>query len=136
MFCNSLTKNNQPCKVRVNENTPLYNGMRLCHVHKKKQNINSIVLVNNNMNNLEKYKNVVRCVSQTKKGCRCSKKTGDVSQLCHLHINKLSNIKEPKTNIENVSQTIFSMIKSPCINYKTNKKSDNCYICLEETETS
>lgn len=141
MFCNSLTKNNQPCKLKVTENTPLYNGMRLCHIHCK--NLNNIVAVNNNVNNvINNYdnaenvlKNKVRCISKTKKGCRCSKKTGDDSKMCHVHKKNIEKRDISEDKIEEVSESILSIIKSPCINYKIDKKSDNCYICLEETES-
>ena len=148
--CNSLTKNNQPCKVRVSVNSQLYNGMRLCHVHLKSYINNAVIPIQSlNNNQIIEYipaenilKNIVRCSSKTKKGCRCSKKTSDDSRLCHIHQKQLVNTnrkseKEPENTekeIEYVSKSILSIIKSPCINYKTDKKSDNCYICLEETE--
>lgn len=151
--CNSVTKNNQPCKVRVSVNSQLYNGMRLCHIHLKSYMNDTIIPIQSsvNTNQIIRYipenilKNTVRCNSKTKKGCRCSKRTSEDSRLCHIHQKQLININrqsvnEPKpedteNEIEYVSKSILSMIKSPCINYKTYKKSDNCYICLEETES-
>ena len=127
MFCNSLTKQNQPCKMRVSANTEPFNGMKLCHVHLKSEknrihqdnlnNQNNSVVVHSNLNNsINLYIKPKRCKAKTKKGCKCSKKTTHESGLCHVHHNK-KNEKE----IGNVSNSILSMIKSPCINYKTNK---------------
>ncbi len=143
MFCNSLTKLNQPCKMRVSVNTEPFNGMRLCHVHlKSEKNRNHEDNLNNQQNSVMVYSNLnssvnvyikpKRCKSKTKKGCKCTKKTTHESGLCHVHQNK-KNEKEEK-EIENVANSIVSMIKSPCINYKTNKKSDCCFVCLEETD--
>lgn len=33
--CNHLTKNNQPCKVKVSEKSFVCNGMKYCHIHSK-----------------------------------------------------------------------------------------------------
>lgn len=179
MNCNSMTKNNLPCKMRVSNDSELFNGMRLCHIHLKSMknqqqivtfninpdnihrdssditnrnqiNTNNTTLINTNNTRLQTNipRNTVRCTSKTKAGCRCSKKTSDESHLCHIHqtqiqshkpinINKQNN--ENNVNNENdvnvITSQLISLIKSPCINYKTNIKYDNCYVCLENSET-
>ena len=82
--CNFITKNNQPCKVKVSQKSNTYNGIKYCHIHSKK---------------------------------------------IPIHLNNCQD-----TVKDNFEQNI-SNIKSPSINYKLNKNSDNCYVCLEETET-
>ena len=83
-YCNFITKNNQPCKVKVSEKSFVCNGMKYCHIHSKKIPI------------------------------------------------QLNNSED--TVKDNFEKNI-SNLKSPCINYKINKNLDNCYVCLEETET-
>lgn len=82
--CNFITKNNQPCKVKVSQISNTHNGIKYCHIHSKK---------------------------------------------IPLQLNSCQN------TIQNDSEQNISNIKSPIINYKINKNSDNCYVCLEETET-
>lgn len=150
LHCDSLTKNNQPCKMRVSENSSFYNGMRMCHVHYKSAlKNNQIHLINQNAQNEEMgilqrqnyqetqivFKTKVRCCSKTKSGSRCVKKTTYDTGLCHIHQKISNNNKGSSANlIEQVSDKIVSMIKSPCINYKIDKKTDCCYVCLEETD--
>lgn len=151
MNCNHITKNNQPCKIRVSSNSTLHNGMRLCHIHLKNINNNTYTtnavntnIINNNTTNIVTVDNLdnvlfelntsekVRCKSYTVKGTRCTKKTNDSSQMCHIH-KKQSETLNLNKEVNNVSENIVSFLKSPCINYKTNNISDNCYVCLDET---
>ena len=74
--CNFITKNNQPCKIKLSQKSNSHNDIKYCHIHSK--NI-----------------------------------TNELQNTCQ--------------NVSNV--------KSPPINYKINKNLDNCYVCLEETET-
>lgn len=82
--CNFITKNNQPCKVKVSQKSNTYNGIKYCHIHSKKIPI---------------------------------------------------NLNSCQDTLQDNSKQIIYNIKSPPINYKINKNSDNCYVCLEETET-
>jgi hypothetical protein len=141
LHCNSLTKNNQPCKMRVSENSQFYNGMRMCHVHYKSALKNNQLQISNHQAFEETQiilKNKVRCCSKTKSGSRCVKKTSYDNGLCYIHdkinIQNNKNKGTSKQTIEQVSDKIVSMIKSPCINYKIDKKTDCCYVCLEETD--
>lgn len=119
MFCNSLTKNKKPCKIMVSEKSHIHNGMRFCHIHSKKIEIESVEIKSPKI-----IKNTVRCISNTKSNTRCTKKTSHESHLCNIHQKSSIILKDDDCNF-----------KSPCVNYKLNKKSDCCYICLEETET-
>ena len=76
-----------------------------------------------------------QCQSVTKNMEQCKVKVSENSKdyngkrICHLHLkNILKNNDKQKEQISNEN------IKSPIINYKIDKKSDCCYICLEETE--
>lgn len=133
MSCNHLTKNNQSCKIRVSEKSQLHNGMRLCHIHiksvLKQENVQNSQVIPYQDNTIL---NTKRCNSLTKTGKRCSKKTSCENGMCHIH-NKIAK-KDNNINLNDVSEKIFFMIKSPAINYKTEKTHDNCYVCLEETE--
>jgi hypothetical protein len=82
--CNFITKNNQPCKVKVSQKYNTHNDIKYCHIHSKKIPI------------------------------------------------KLNSCQD---TFQDNSEQIISNIKSPPINYKINKNLDNCYVCLEETET-
>ena len=99
----------------VSDKSHIHNGMRLCHIHSK--NIE-------NKKPTQILKNTVRCISKTKSGSRCSKKTSNENQMCCIH-QKTDNSHLKNEEIQ---------FNSPCINYKLNKKTDCCYICLEETE--
>ena len=80
-YCNFITKNNQPCKIKLSQKSNAHNDIKYCHIHSK------------NITN------------------------------------------ELKNTCQNVSEQNISNVKSPPINYKINKNLDNCYVCLEETET-
>jgi len=143
-FCCALTKSKKPCKMRISENTELYNGLKLCYIHIKSY-VNNELLLQNNIENqqliqLQSTENIIvntkRCISTTKSGYKCTKKTSHESGLCHLHqkLTKKNNIVEGTETLEDVSKKIIFMIKSPSINYKIDRQKDNCYVCLEESE--
>lgn len=147
--CGALTKSKQPCKMKVSLNTQPLNGVRLCHIHIKFTN-NQIVSGGENVsqqliqhhvqgehniiNNL--FVNTKRCSSKTKSGCRCTKKTSNESGVCHIHqkLMKKNEIVDGTDTLEEISDKIFFMIKSPSINYKIDRQKDNCFVCLEECE--
>ena len=148
-FCCALTKSKQPCKMRVSSNTQPHNGVRLCHIHIKITNNQIVSGVENVSQQLIQYHvqgehniinnlfvNTKRCSSKTKSGCRCTKKTSNESGVCHIHqkLMKKNEVVEGTETLEEISDKIFFMIKSPSINYKIDRQKDNCFVCLEECE--
>jgi hypothetical protein len=86
-FCCALTKSKKPCKMRISENTELYNGLKLCYIHIKSYGNNELLLQNNIENQqliqLQSTENIIvntkSCISTTKSGYKCTKKTSHES---------------------------------------------------------